>query len=148
VRKISAMNTFSYVLQEVWRNQPHLVLIAIFVLVIGLMAKMKLFAKANKNLWSAFVPIWDLMSIMEMVGRPRRHWFYMCIPIFNVYFGFVLILEIAKSFGKTSRTQQILAVVFNLFYILNLALSFEEEYVGPVHKEALRGRDAPLLNPI
>lgn len=142
------MNTFSYVLQQVWRNQPHLVLIAIFVVIIGLMAKMKLFAKANKNPWSAFVPIWDLMSIMEMVGRPRRQWIYMCIPIFNIYFGFVLILEIAKSFGKTSRTQQILAAVFNLFYILNLALSFEEEYVGPVHKEVVKQSDAPLLNPI
>ncbi|MBM3447691.1 MAG: hypothetical protein FJX90_01130 [Bacteroidetes bacterium] len=142
------MNTFSYVLQEVWRNQPHLVLISIFVLVIGLMAKMKLFTKANKNLWSAFVPIWDLISIMEMVGRPRRQWIYMCIPIFNIYFGFVLILEIAKSFGKTSRTQQILALVFNLFYLLNLALSFEEEYAGPVHKEVVKQSDAPLLNPI
>jgi Family of unknown function (DUF5684) len=142
------MNTFTLIFQEVWRNQPHLILIAFFVLVIGLMAKMKLFAKANKNLWSAFVPVWDLMTIMEMVGRPRRHWLYMCIPIFNIYFGFVLLIEIAESFGKTSRVQKVLVIVFNLFYILNLALSFEEEYVGPVHKEIAKQTDSPLLNPI
>jgi hypothetical protein len=27
-------------------------------------------------------------------------------------------------------------------------LSFEEEYVGPVHKEVVKQSDAPLLNPI
>jgi hypothetical protein len=142
------MNTFSTVLHEVWRNEPHLILIAIFVLVIGLMAKMKLFAKANKNLWSAFVPIWDLMTVMEMVGRPKRQWILMLIPGFNVYFGLVLIVEIAQTFGKKSKGQKIMALLFNLFYILNLALSFEEDYQGPVYTKSTTKVKSPLLNPI
>jgi signal peptidase I len=140
-------NTISF-FQEIWKSEPHLILIGIFTVVVGLIAKMKLFAKADKNLWSAFIPVWDLITIMEMVGRPRFHAVYMCIPGVNIVFGLILIVELAQSFGKTTRTQKILALIFNFFYILNLALSFEEEYQGPVYaNQTGKVKKSTLLNP-
>ena len=41
-------------------------------------------------------------------------------------------MELATSFGKRSNLDFGLAAVFNVFYILNLGLSEDEEYQGPV----------------
>ena len=54
------------------------------------------------------------------------------IPGYNVFFFFKTIMELAASFGKRSNLDFGLAAVFNVFYILNLGLSEDEEYEGPV----------------
>ena len=56
--------------------------------------------------------------------------------MFNLYFFFKTILELANTFGKDSTLDYVLACVFNVFYILNLGLSEEEDYLGPVFGEA------------
>ena len=40
---------------------------------------------------------------------------------------------LAQSFGKKSNLDFALAVFFNVFYVLNLSLSYQEEYEGPVY---------------
>ena len=42
----------------------------------------------------------------------------------------------ANTFGKDSTLDYVLACVFNVFYILNLGLSEEEDYQGPVFGKA------------
>jgi hypothetical protein len=42
-------------------------------------------------------------------------------------------MELAQSFGKKSNLDFALAVFFNVFYVLNLSLSYQEEYEGPVY---------------
>ena len=64
------------------------------------------------------------------------------MPGFNLYFFFRTILELAHTFGKESSLDYALACVFNVFYILNLGLSEEEDYQGPVYgKLAERTKD-------
>jgi hypothetical protein len=70
---------------------------------------------------------------MRIIGRPAAHALYFLIPGFNVYFFFRTILELANCFGKTSTLDYVFASLFNVFYILNLGLSEEEGYQGPVY---------------
>jgi hypothetical protein len=42
-------------------------------------------------------------------------------------------IELCNSFGKTSLIDYILVILFNGFYILNLGLSYEAHYLGPVY---------------
>jgi len=124
-------------LQEVWAKQPHLILIAGFIILVGFVSKMKLFAKANQPLAAAFVPVWDLIVVMRIIGRPTTHAWYFAIPVLNIFFGFKVLVQLAQSFGKRTHTDAFLVCLFNVFYVLNLALSYDEEYVGPVYKSTL-----------
>ena len=124
-------------LQEVWAKQPHLILIAGFIFLVGFVSKMKLFAKANQPLAAAFVPVWDLIVVMRIIGRPTTHAWYFAIPVLNIFFGFKVLVQLAQAFGKRTHTDAFLVCLFNVFYVLNLALSYDEEYVGPVYKSTL-----------
>ncbi len=124
-------------LQEVWAKQPHLILIAGFIILVGFVSKMKLFAKANQPMAAAFVPVWDLIVIMRIIGRPTTHAWYFAIPVLNIFFGFKVLVPLAQAFGKRTYTDAFLVCLFNVFYVLNLALSYDEEYVGPVYKSTL-----------
>lgn len=134
-------------LEEVWVKQPHLILIAGFILLVGFVSKMKLFAKANQPMAAAFVPIWDLIVVMKIIGRPVKHVWYFAIPVLNIFFGFKVLIQLAQSFGKRTYSDALFACLFNVFYVLNLALSYDEEYVGPVYKDSIEPV-APVVNGI
>ena len=121
-------------LQEIWVKQPHLILIAGFIILVGFVSKMKLFAKANQPIEAAFVPGWDLIIIMKIIGRPAKHF---AIPVLNIFFGFKVLVQLAQSFGKRTNTDALLVCLFNVFYMLNLALAYDEEYVGPVYQDTI-----------
>jgi hypothetical protein len=74
---------------------------------------------------------------MKIIGRPTKHVWYFAIPVFNIFFGFKVLVQLAQAFGKRTYTDALLVCLFNVFYVLNLALSYDEEYVGPVYKENL-----------
>lgn len=116
-----------------------------FLLLIGAMAKWRMFVKAEQPGIAAIVPIWDVIVTLRIVGRPASHIFLFLIPIFNIYFGIRLLIEIAQSFGKNQVIDYIFAIVFNIFYLLNLGLAYNEEYTGPVYKlskEEMQEREA------
>ena len=104
-----------------------------FLLVIGSLGAARLFAKANQPWVAAFIPVWNVAIVLKMVGRPVSHLAFFLVPFYNVYFFFRLCVELAQSFGKYSIIDYVLVSVFNVFYILNLALAYNEEYQGPVY---------------
>ena len=104
-----------------------------FFLIIGALAKWRMFIKCEQPGLAAIVPVWDFIVTMRIVGRPASHALLFLIPVFNIYFAFKILIEIAQSFGKTTVLDYIFAVVFNIFYLLNLSLAFNELYRGPVY---------------
>jgi hypothetical protein len=104
-----------------------------FLLVIGSLGAARLFAKANQPWVAAFIPVWNVAIVLKMVGRPVSHLAFFLVPFYNVYFFFRLCVELAQSFGKYSILDYVLVSVFNVFYVLNLALAYNEEYEGPVY---------------
>lgn len=135
------------ILQKIMEENPGIFILLIFIIFIGAVGKAKLFAKANQPWLAALVPVWDLFVVLKMVGRPAIHAVYLLIPGFNIYFGFKLLIEIAQSFGKTSMADAILVCFFNVFYVLNLGLAYNEEYFGPVYGVSLKDVQArkPVL---
>jgi hypothetical protein len=77
---------------------------AIVFLVVGLVPLIgvcKAFAKAGQPAWAAFIPIYNTYVLCQIVKKPD--WFIMTlIPCVNFYFAIMLILEVAKAFGKES----------------------------------------------
>lgn len=133
--------------QNIMEENPGIFILAIFMLFIGAVGKAKLFAKADQNWVAALVPGWDLIVVLRIVGRPVSHAAYLLIPGFNIYFAFKLLIEIAQSFGKLTMVDAILACFFNVFYVLNLGLAYNEVYYGPVYGKNLKDVQArkPVL---
>lgn len=133
--------------QNLWEHNPGMFLLSFLILFVGMIGKLKLFAKANQPIAAAFVPIWDMIITLKIVGRPVSHLAYFLVPVYNIYFGFKLLIEVAQTFGKYTLVDYILVCVFNVFYILNLALAYNEEYLGPVYnvdRKELEARKASL----
>lgn len=51
-------------------------------------------------------------------------------------------IELAQSFGKRTTLDYLLVVFFNVFYMLNLSLAYQEEYDGPVYGETANKKNA------
>lgn len=129
-----------------WEDNPGIFLLLFFILLIGALAKWKMFVKADQPGLAAIIPIYDLVITMRIVGRPDSHAWLFIIPGFNIYFGFRVLIELVQSFGKYSILDYVLAIVFNMFYALNLGLAYNEVYYGPVygHKlSELKARPTP-----
>lgn len=107
-------------------------LMIVFVTCVGIIASARLLSKGNQPVWMALVPGLNIVAAMRMIGRPDHHALWILVPGVNVFFFFKWHVEIAQVFGKNKPIDHFFAVVFSLFYVLNLGLAYNEKYVGPV----------------
>lgn len=115
---------------------------SIFLGLIAVGANGKLFLKCGQPGWAAFVPGYNVVVAMRILGRPDSHALYFLIPGFNLYFFIRTTIELAQSFGKKSNLDFFLAALFNVFYVLNLSLAYQEEYEGPVYGQMQSGKSS------
>ncbi|MEX0775499.1 MAG: DUF5684 domain-containing protein [Phycisphaeraceae bacterium] len=107
---------------------PLTIFLAVFVLAaVGLF---KLFTKANKPGWAAFIPVYNGMVMAEIVGRPSWHGLLLLVPVLGVIMAILICIELAKSFGKDT----VFGVLLALFSpIMMPILGFSSAtYSGPV----------------
>ncbi len=108
------------------------VIAALFGLVLSLVmliAMWKVYTKAGKPGWAVIIPIYNVLVMLEIVGRPWWWLLLMLIPLVNVVVAFVLAFDIAKSFGKGSGFALGL-IFFNVIFFLILGFG-KADYVGP-----------------
>ncbi len=100
----------------------------IFALLV-IAAQWKIFTKAGKPGWAAIIPIYNLVILMEIVGRPLWFIVLFLIPFVNIIALILVMMDLAASFGK----DMIFAVLLILFSpIMFLVLGFgDAQYVGP-----------------
>jgi hypothetical protein len=136
------------ILQNFLDENPVFFFLFIFIGFISFVANWRLFAKCGKPGLLAIIPIINMFVGLSIVGRPKSHFFFFLIPVYGqLVFPIILTIELVRSFGKYHWLDYILAIVFNIFYALNLGLAYNEEYYGPVYGqniESLRSRKPQL----
>jgi len=75
-------------------------LIALVIGVILIAAMWKIFVKAGKPGWAAIVPIYNLIVLLEIAGRPLWWFILLLIPVVNLIVAFIIIMDVARKFGK------------------------------------------------
>lgn len=75
-----------------------LVWLAVVVLMIA--ALWKIFTKAGEPGWAAIVPIYNLIVMLKIAGKPAWWFILMLIPIVNIVIAFLTVDGMAKRFGK------------------------------------------------
>lgn len=107
-----------------------------FIAAIAILAQWRLYEKCRQPGLAAFVPVWNVIVFMRIVGRPDRDAWKMLIPIWGqLYFVPKVWIEVVQCFGKRSIMDYILVIALNGLYILNLALS-NDQYLGPLRGQA------------
>ena len=61
----------------------------------------KSFQKAGKPGWAALIPIYNSYVMVQIAGRPLWWFVVICfVPFVNIVFAIMLLLNIARAFGK------------------------------------------------
>jgi hypothetical protein len=103
--------------------------------VVGGLCMMGMFKKAGKPQWAAFVPIYNLIVLLEIIGRPVWWVILLIIPCVQIIAWIILALDVAKSYGQTQGFGIALGVgiiipIITLVCILMLSYG-PAQYVGP-----------------
>ncbi len=85
------------------------------------LATFKLYVKAGRKAWEAFVPIYNAVILMRIINRPVYWTVLLFLPIVNLILLPVIWVEIARSFGKNSTSDTVLAIVSLGFYSIYLS---------------------------
>ena len=89
----------------------------------------KVFTKAGKPGWAAIVPIYNLIVLMEIIGKPAWWVILMLIPCVNIVIMFIVYIELAKSFGQSTGFGIGLALLGIVF--LPILAFGSSTYIGP-----------------
>jgi hypothetical protein len=99
------------------------------IIVIVFASFWKLFEKAGKPGWAGIVPIYNLVVLLEIVGRPIWWIVLFFIPCVSIIVAIVLCVDVAKSYGKDTLFAIGLFLLPIVFYPI---LAFgSARYVGP-----------------
>ncbi|MCP4052021.1 MAG: signal peptidase I [Mesoflavibacter sp.] len=97
----------------------------IFFFIIQLLhglATWKLYIKAGRKAWEAFVPVYNAVILMKIINRPWWWTILLFLPIVNLILFPVVWVETARSFNKNSTQDTFLAIILLGFY--NFYLSY------------------------
>ena len=76
----------------------------------------KIYAKAGKPGWAAIVPIYNIIVLLEIAGRPGWWIVLMFVPIANFIVSIIVAIDVAKAFGKGTGFGLGLAFLGPIFY--------------------------------
>jgi len=96
----------------------------------------KVFVKAGKPGWASLIPIYNVVVILQIVGRPIWWLVLLFIPFVNFVVAIIISIDMAKSFGKGTGFGIGLALLGVIFYPM---LGFgDARYQGPSAPQALK----------
>ncbi len=103
-------------------------LIYIAFLVLMLVSAWKVYTKAGQPGWAIFIPIYNIIVFLKIVGKPWWWMFLFFIPVVNFIIAIILVVELAKVFGKGIGFAIGLLFLSFIFYpILGLG---KAQYIG------------------
>ncbi|MFT4612167.1 MAG: signal peptidase I [Glaciecola sp.] len=104
----------------------------IFILVIQIihgLGTWKLYVKAGRQAWEAFIPVYNAVILMKIINRPWWWTILLFVPIVNLIVLPVVWVETARSFGKNEFLDTFLAVITVGFYDFYLNYVADVVYV-------------------
>lgn len=119
----------------------YLIWMALMVFIIY--CEWKVYEKAGRPGWSAIIPIYNLIILLEMAGKPAWWVVLFFIPIVNLVFMIIAYLELGKRFGKSGVWSFFLLIVFS--FVGWIILAFDDSVYNA--SGAMAGPDVPPTIP-
>ncbi len=127
---------------------PILVAVAILLalVVLNVIALVRIYRKANRSWFSALIPIYSQMILLEIINKPKWKIIYFLIPGVNIIYTAIAYYRLARYFRRTKRFSLMMAI-FPLLFLPVLGFG-SSEYIG-INEEAMSGvskaKDLPVV---
>jgi len=106
-----------------------LLVIMLTIAVIVIIAEWRIYEKAGKPGWAVLIPFYNIIVLLEIVGKPIWWIFLFLIPFVNIVFGIWITNLLSKSFGKDEAfTVGLILLGFVFYPILGFG---DAKYQGP-----------------
>ncbi|KQB99464.1 DUF5684 domain-containing protein [Pedobacter sp. Hv1] len=126
----SAFGALAGIILMIW-------LVCLALGVIAIIGLWKTFEKAGKPGWAAIIPIYNILIMIEIVGKPTIWLLWLLIPCVNFVFIIWLYNLMSKSYGKDEGfTVGLVLLGFVFWPILGFGSA---KYLGPSAAEAQNG---------
>ncbi|WP_400078083.1 signal peptidase I [Winogradskyella sp. R77965] len=89
----------------------------------------KLYVKAGRKAWEAFVPVYNAVVLMKIISRPWWWVILMFLPIVNLIMIPAAWVETARAFGKDTKLDSLLCIVTLGFYLYYLNYIADVNYI-------------------
>ena len=101
------------------------VAVGLFILI----AQRKIYSKGNKPGWACLIPIYNIIALLEIVGKPWWWLLLFLIPGVNIIFMIWMMNLLSLSFGKSEGfTIGLILLPFIFYPILGFG---DAKYQGP-----------------
>ena len=104
-------------------------IIFIIVQIIHGLGTWKLYIKAGRQAWEAFIPIYNAIVLMKIITRPWYWVVLIFLPIVNLIMIPATWVETARTFSKASKSDALLCIVTLGFYLYYLNYIDEAKFV-------------------
>ena len=105
------------------------IIIYLAIVVLLIVSLWKIYSKANKPGWACLIPIYNIIVLLRIIGKPWCWIFLLLIPIVNIVFAIWMTNLLSKSFGKNEGfTIGLLFLPFVFYPLLGFG---EAKYNGP-----------------
>jgi len=96
---------------------PAIVIIIYLAVTILLIVSMwKVFVKAGKPGWASIVPIYNVIVLLDIAGKPVWWFILTFIPVVGIITLILVFMEVAKRFGKSALFGVGLALLPFIFF--------------------------------
>lgn len=103
--------------------------ISLAITILLIVAQWKIYSKADKPGWASIIPFYNIIVLLEIIGKPLWWLLLLLIPGVNIIFAIWMTNLLAKSFGKSTGFTIGLLLLPVIFYpILGLG---DAKYNGP-----------------
>ncbi len=106
-----------------------ILLVELVIVVLTIAGLWKVFAKAGKPGWAAIIPIYNLIVVLEIAGKPIWWILLFLIPCVNLIMAILTYMSLAKNFGKSEAYGLGLAFLPFIFFPM---LGFGDAKYRPV----------------
>lgn len=101
-------------------NWTELFIVLLVFQVIHGLGTWKLYIKAGRQAWEAFIPVYNAVILMKIISRPWWWVILIFLPIVNLIMIPAVWVETARTFGKDSKIDALLCIVTLGFYLYYL----------------------------
>ena len=107
-----------------------IMIVYLAILLLAIISMWKIFTKAGEPGWAAIVPIYNVIVLLKIAGKPAWWFILMLIPFVNIVILFMVSINLAQNFGKSTGFGVGLVL---LGFIFGPILAFGDSRYQPVH---------------
>lgn len=104
----------------------------IFLLIIQIihgLGTWKLYVKASRKAWEAFIPIYNAVVLLKIINRPWWWLILLFLPIVNLIMIPAVWVETARAYGKDTKLDALLCIITLGFYLYYLNYAADVTYI-------------------